>query len=66
MLYIDGLGLYLALLCHESFLFNLKILNHIFKVADRFVEEVASVVLMSDLMLQLVQSLVQVVSLRIF
>ena len=29
-------------------------------------EEVASVVLMSDLLLQLVQSLVQVVSLRIF
>ena len=66
MLQIDCLGLHLALLRHKSFLLDLKVLNNIFKIADRFVEEVASVVLMSDLLLQLVQSLVQVVSLRIF
>ena len=64
-LQVPSLGVNLALLIHQSLLLALEVRNHILQIANRLMQEVTSVVLVSDLMLQLIESLVQFVPLRI-
>ena len=65
MLQLDRLRLHSRLLCHEAFLLYLKVGNDVLQVADRLVQEVASVVLVRDLGLQLGEAFIEFVSLRI-
>ena len=65
VLQVDRLSLDLALFGHESLLLELQVLNDVFEVTDGLVEEVASIILMCNLLLQLIQSIVELVSLRI-
>ena len=65
MFQVDSLRLNLRLFGHESFLLNFEIRDYIFQVADGFVEEIACIVLMCNLLLQLIEPVVQLVPLRI-
>ena len=65
VLQINCLRLHLRLFSHESFLFNFEIRDYIFQVADGFMQEISCIVLMSNLLLQLVKPVIQLVSLGI-
>ena len=65
VLKLNSCRLHRGLFSHQTFLFHLKVSDGVLQVADRLVEEIASVVLVSDLCLELGQFVVELISFRI-
>ena len=55
MFLVNSVGLDSVLLRHQALLLHFQISDDILKVTNAFVEEVARIVLMGDLLLELVQ-----------